>query len=223
MKEKKVPKRDRFDWEGFRPSRALWKRMFELYSPPIRNGGKLKIFTFEDILSYQQVLEEKNLFFRREGHFFYLREVFQKVHLHSSWDKELLKSSRGWFVREAYQIKGKTLMGETLSGPLVKGSTNKVGNILESLKTIKKLSAVAKKSGDSLKLLEISHNHPSLEIIQRHEGSTKFFLNGLSSSDLRFHKELFRELGKKIPIRMSAITPYGHSYSYSLPDKNCMP
>ena len=78
--------------------------MFELYSPPLRNGGKLKIFTFEDMLTHQQLLEEKNLFFRRGGQFFYLREVFQKVHLHSNWDKELLKNSTGWFVREAYQI-----------------------------------------------------------------------------------------------------------------------
>jgi hypothetical protein len=223
MTKKHVPKRTRFDWEGLRPSQALWKRMFELYSPPLRNGGKLKIFTFEDMFTHQQLLEEKNLFFRRGGQFFYLREVFQKVHLHSNWDKELLRNSTGWFVREAYQIKGKTLMGETIKGPLVKGSTNSVGNILESLKTIEKLSALAKKSGDSLKFLDISHNHPSLEIIQSLQGSTKFFLNGLSSSDLRFQREIYRELGKKIPIRMSAITPYGHSYSYSLPDKNCTP
>ena len=81
MTKKHVPKRTRFDWEGLRPSQALWKRMFELYSPPLRNGGKLKIFTFEDMLTHQQLLEEKNLFFRRGGQFFYLREVFQKVHL----------------------------------------------------------------------------------------------------------------------------------------------
>jgi hypothetical protein len=221
MDEKeKIPNRGHFVWDGLRPAKNLWTRMFKLYSPALRPGGKLKIFTFEDIYRHRETLEEKELFFHQKGGLFYSREVFQQVQLYSTWDRELVKKAmKGWSVREIYQIRGKTLMGDYIKGPLVKGGTNKVGDLLDGLKTIKELSKKAREYGDSLESIDISHIHPSLEIIESYEGSTKFFLNGLSSTDLKFQRTIYRELRKKIPVKVKALTLFGHGYSHRIGGK----
>ena len=211
--------RGEFLWEGPRPSNLLWKKMLKLYRPQKEKGKVLKILTIADLLKSQAWLVKKGLFSFSNGQIFFKKGMLQKVCFHCSWDSYLVNKGLGLFkLREVCQLKGVGFSGLELFGPLKKGGEASVSSLKECLSVIESLKTLFKRRGDGLASLELSHFHPSLEIVEKelNNETEKFVFNGLSQTDLAFQQKLFAELKGEVPLRIKAVLPYNHSYSSEL-------
>ena len=212
-------RRGEFLWEGTRPPFHLWRKMLKFYRPHKERGKVLKVLTISDILRNKSWLVEEGLFSFLGGDIYFKRGFLQRVTSHCSWDNYLLKKGQCFFrTREVCQLKGVGVSGLEFFGPLQKGSEASVGNLKECLSIIESLKVWFKQRGDRLSSIELSHLHPSLEIIEKKEKgeAEKFVFNGLSQSDFSFQKRLFEELHGAYSLRLKAVLPYGHSYSFQL-------
>jgi len=208
-----------FLWEGPRPSNYLWNKMLKSYRPSREKGKVLKVLTILDILKNQDWLTQNGLFSFSDGNIFFKRVGLQRVTSHCSWDDYILKKGQCFFrSREVCQLKGVGSSGLELFGPLQKGSDSSVGSLKECLSVIDSIKVKLKQRGDKLSFLELSHLHPSLELIEKtgSSGAEKFVFNGLSQSDFFFQQKLFTELNGFYPLKLKAVMPSGHSYSFQL-------
>ena len=212
-------RRGKFLWEGPKPSIYLWKKMLKTYCPRWEKDKVLKVLTISDLLKNQVWLRQKGLFSFSGGGIYFKRGGFQRVVSHCSWDHYLLKKGISFFrSREVCQLRGVGVSGSEVFGPLQKGGESSVGNLKECLSIIESFKVGFKQRGDRLSFIELSHIHPSLEIIEKRGkwGTEKFIFNGLSQSDFSFQKRLFNELRGNYSLRLKAILPHGHSYSSQL-------
>ena len=212
-------RRSEFLWEGPQPPISLWKKMLKSYCPNKEKGKVLKILTISDILRNKAWLIQKGLFSFTDGNIYFKRGAPQRVTRHCPWDHYLLKKGLGFFrPREVCQLKGISILGSVVFGPLQKGSDASVGSLKECLSIIESFKVEFKQRGDRLSLLELSHIHPSLEIIEKDRKweTEKFVFNGLSQSDFLFQQRLFSELQGTYSLKIKAVLPSGHSYSSQL-------
>jgi len=212
-------RRSDFFWEGARPSLLLWTKMIKQYRPRKKRGKTLKILTVEDLLKNQVWLKKRGLLSFSHGNICFTRGVSQIVQAHCSWDIYLKNKGLGLIkLREVCQFKGVGISGLEIFGPLEKGGENSVGSFKNCLRTIEFLKREFKKRGDNLSCLELSHFHPSLEIIEKNSllETERFVFNGLSQSDLNFQQRLYRESEGEFSLTIKAVLPFGHSYSSQL-------
>ena len=212
-------RRSEFLWEGPQQPISLWKKMLKSYCPNKEKGKVLKVLTISDILRNKAWLTEKGLFSFSDGNIYFKRGAPQRITRHCSWDHYLSKKGLGFFrSREVCQLKGIGTSGLVIFGPLQKGNDVSVGSLKECLSIIESFKVGFKQRGDRLAFLELSHFHPSLEIIEKDRKweTEKFVFNGLSRSDFLFQQRLFSELQGSYSLKIKAVLPSGHSYSSQL-------
>ena len=171
-------------------------------SPPL--GMALKLIEDIDIpknaklcmLNFSAIMEIKN-----QTSYFANMEIFKN----SKNENRLLKaSSLRWFPHEVCQIRIINSRNENICSRIFHGGRKSIGKFNDIKKEVKKLIYNTTKRGLSIQEIEISHTHPSLEVMIEYRNESKFIFNGLSNSDCKLGLRLAPFI--QYPLRIKAIT-----------------
>lgn len=182
---------------GERPSFALMFKFFREVGLQLKKNAELRVLNFDSLHYIQQTTK------RYKEQLLLENKEFEQV--------MLKKSSLSLFPHEVTRIRIVNSQGEDFGSEYLHGSSRRGASHDWLKKEIAKLCFQARKKGLIIEEVEIAHTHPSLEVLIVENNQSKFFFNGLSSSDKKLGEMIAQFL--PYPLRVKAITP---SANYSM-------
>ncbi|MBT3586509.1 MAG: hypothetical protein HN509_16495 [Halobacteriovoraceae bacterium] len=184
-----LQKRPKIQWRGPRPSLPLWLKFIS--KTELKDHSTIRLLSTEAL----QAIKKQSAYFKDQ----------QIDVLNASDEKLLAKSSLNFFPHEVFQITIKNEQGIAFSSKVFHGRQASISNLKKLETLIHQLSFRARSAGLTILEVEISHTHPSLEVLVEHKKGPYFIFNGLSKRDCQAGHHLATFL--PYPLTLKAITP----------------
>ncbi|MBT3981346.1 MAG: hypothetical protein HOE90_08325 [Bacteriovoracaceae bacterium] len=178
-----------FKWNGKKPSTLMSYKLFRDLKK--RDISQLSLLSFEAIKKIQSKSTKlENQLIEKNG-----------IYEHSLLKKSFLK----FFPHEVAKIRVVSDQGEDISSRFYHCSQYRALDLMILRKQVSRLYFLARKKGLNIKEIEISHTHPSLEVLIVDQCGFNFITNGLSAGDQNIGSIIARDISH--PLRVKAITP----------------
>ncbi|MBF0363332.1 MAG: hypothetical protein HQK49_20085 [Oligoflexia bacterium] len=141
-----------------------------------------------------------------------------KIRYNREYENEFLKETNiEQNPIESMQIRLVTeIEAQNVCSKIIYGDLSAVSSLKEIFKLIQKTIATARSHGlsmNSIKMVEINHIHPTLELIAMDDYKFKYIFSSLSKRDIEV-AQILKSSVERHPLLIKAIIPSGINYNY---------